>query len=195
MNMDAIVDAYVDGLQADGTDTYALAGIAYEDFSDYRAVVNSAVPRDVFVDMLASLYWMYVASSGLSAGEAAVLAENITDQACTFFYDEQEEAEFETLFVDGTPAEKFGELSQEFFDDLKLFLGENVEALTGIVWNGHGGDDVVCSVRNNAAIGTEDLASLVSAQIITMIVRGSMTPEQARETLKRAGEELERWLA
>lgn len=189
MNMDTIVDTYTGKLQESGG-TYILAGIATEDFGDCCAVVSPEMPRDVFVDMLASLYWMYVAAAGLTAGQTALLTEAVFDEACLFLYDD-EEAGPETA---SSPAEKFGELSQEFFDELQLVLGENVEAVTGVVWNGRGGSDARCSVRTGTDISSADLASLIAAEVITMTARGTLSPEEARRTLQQAGEELEQWL-
>lgn len=189
MNMDTIVDTYLASLRDSHEETYELAAVATEDFGDCCVAVNAAMPSDVFVDMFASLYWMHVASDGLSSGEAARLADDILLEAALYLYGEEEAA------AAMTPVESFEELSQEFFEDLHLYLGENIQALTGIVWNDQSGAQLSCSIRNDGDIEEDSLADILAAEVITMVMRGAVTPEEGRRALTHAREELEGWIS
>lgn len=177
--MDELIAAFAKSLEDTESEVHGLASIAYTDEDDYmtrRTLIDPEIPEDVFIEIFASFFWVYIAEAGLDAEQTAGLIDRILATAT-------ESADEETP-EESSPTREFRLMAQNFMDQLRQTFGA-VKSLSGIIWNDTAGD-LVCSTRCTEAITAEELSEVLAAFVVSLVASGQLSREEAKTIFAQA---------
>lgn len=177
--MDQLISDLARVLEGTVSDVHGLASLSHEDEDGYmtrRTLIDPEIPEDVFIDLFASFFWVYVAESSLDAEQTAGLIDRILATAIEPSTDGEEE--------NLLPATEFRMMAQDFMEQLNVRFGD-VKSLVGIVWNDTL-DDLICSTRCTETVSADDLSEVLAAFVVSLVASGQLTHEEAQKVFARA---------
>ena len=184
-NADRIIGSYVDRLRAGAPEACGVAGIICGDESPFvlpeaAVYVDTTMAPQDFLDLFASMLWLYIERSGTDYVEASALIDAIYDQACEYPGHDENGQELTPL----TEVEVFQEISADFMDSLQDRFG-GVIPFSGLMW-----PDKTCSIQSDSRLSGQDVGEIIHG-LLTQLMRSSrLTPQEAEKLLVQALERL-----
>ncbi|MBD5560246.1 MAG: hypothetical protein HDQ87_07820 [Clostridia bacterium] len=182
---DQVIGAYVDRLGAASPDACGAAGIICGPESPFvlpeaAVYVDTSMPLGDFLDLFASMFWLYVDRSGCDYVEASALIDAVFDHACEFPGHDENGAELAPL----TEVEIFREVSADFMDALKERFTD-VVPFSGLIW-----PDDTCSIQSDSRLRGRDIGEIINGLLMQLLRSKRLTPKEAEALLERALERL-----